>query len=872
MPITTSKEDIINAVNKNDVTIITAETGSGKSTQVPQYLAECGYSVIVTQPRIMAAKTLAARVSFEMNVQLGHEVGYRTGYDKCYSEQEGKICYVTDGLQLIKTIFEEDISKSRVLIIDEIHEWNLNMEVLVAWCKMMVGKWNTKVVIMSATMDTMELKDYFNNCKTSVISVVGKSFPVSVEGRSESDLIPAITENIKNGKNILVFVPGKREIAEITEKLEETNQDKNAVILPLHGELDWSEQAKCFENYSIPKVIVATNVAQTSITIPDIDVVIDTGKARITIAEDGIQGLFLKDISKADILQRKGRAGRTKEGTYILCSDTLLAKRDEYTVPEIQRSILSRVVLQLSAIKIDAETMDFFHQPPIESIKAAKKELIVLGAMDQECKITPMGHQISKIPLAVNLARMVVEAKKFGVVKPVITIASIVEMGGLLSKEGDYSNFTTESKSDLLAEFDVWQKLQELGIIDFEDKGINKKNFFRIKNHIKKLSSVLQKDFLILEDGRNYKDREAILKCCLIGWSHNVFIKSYFDRWTGTDEQDYRISRNSCTYCNAGMYPAIVGIPKIIEYKDRWSTNTKLLLVNFVTGLTKEQIFEMFPSEIVTKYDYEYDNDTDSVKVKTYKSFKGNPIETTFEIVSNHPRLEELRNEYRQEHSDWQKTVVIEGKEYPVLYSDWMPRVLLDEKTVNTMTTEEVFLENGRKVCLTCGYDSASTLSMLKHKMKLTNIRICENKLRAKVATLQASTLTKVIINKEYIGPIDISCGSAEKRFTYGGLVCDRNQYYFELFDSEDEAEKNTKEVLQILFMKEVERMYTPKKFSHLNTGKKKAKLTEEEKKTMEEFFKFAEEISANTTVDNCNENLEFLEEYFNELKNVFVA
>ena len=325
LPIANYKNDIIEAVNSHYFTIVSAETGSGKSTQIPQYLAEHYNRVIITEPRIMAAKTLAKRVAEEMQEQLGEKVGYKTAYDKC-SSPDSKIVYCTDGLQLIKTIFSQDTENKNILIIDEVHEWNLNIETLIAWCKFMEGKWNTKVVIMSATFDTIKLAEFLGD-DVAVLNLPGNLYDVTIEEREEFMLVGTIIENVNKHKNVLVFVAGKKEIHDVMERLGD--EKVNATVLPLHGEMDWEDQKKCFNHYSNPKVIVATNVAQTSITISDIDVVVDTGLARISKVEDGIQGLFLSNISYSDIIQRKGRAGRTKEGKYFLCSDRSIASRNK---------------------------------------------------------------------------------------------------------------------------------------------------------------------------------------------------------------------------------------------------------------------------------------------------------------------------------------------------------------------------------------------------------------------------------------------------------------------------------------------------------------------------------------------------------------
>lgn len=292
-----------------------------------------------------------------METTLGETVGFRTALERKDSKNTS-ILYCTDGLELVRSLTDTK-NKPKVLVIDEVHEWNSNIETLVGWSKKKIQEgWCTKVVIMSATLEKESLSEYFGEDVYS-FDVPGRLYPVSFEQRSEESLIPAITEMASEGRNTLVFVPGKKEISEVIKKISSNNV--KAKVFPLHGELDSEEQKKCFYSYSIPKVIVATNVAQTSITIPDIDAVVDTGKERRLETYNGIQGLFLRDTSKADCMQRKGRAGRTKEGKYILCSNTYFEEREEFSVPEIQRCLLEQTVLRLATIGIDAVEFPFFH-------------------------------------------------------------------------------------------------------------------------------------------------------------------------------------------------------------------------------------------------------------------------------------------------------------------------------------------------------------------------------------------------------------------------------------------------------------------------------------------------------------------------------
>ena len=311
LPIAAFRNEIVDAIQINPVTILTAETGAGKSTQVAQYLLEEGCNLVTTQPRRLAARTVAERVADEYDTPLGEIVGFRTAYERKDSDAT-RCLFVTDGLALVRELMGRG---PQVLVIDEVHEWNLNIEVLVAWAKHQMKRGvDFKVVLMSATLEAQRLSDYFDGAP--VIDVPGRTFPVEELAPSGSKLEDDVVKLLRQGRNVLVFQPGKREIEETVSYLQGLS-DLNAEILPLHGGLTPDEQKKCFRSYGRPKCIVATNVAQTSITIPDIDGVVDSGLERRQELRDGVEGLYLGAISWADREQRKGRAGRTKSGVYI---------------------------------------------------------------------------------------------------------------------------------------------------------------------------------------------------------------------------------------------------------------------------------------------------------------------------------------------------------------------------------------------------------------------------------------------------------------------------------------------------------------------------------------------------------------------------
>ncbi len=463
LPVYARRDDILASVDRNQVTIVVAETGAGKSTQVPQFLAEHGYrKVIVTQPRILAARNLSARVRQEYSWRMGRDctalVGYRTAMERD-DGPENIILYCTDGLQLVRELTGSGINESQVLVLDEIHEWNENMEVLVAWAKKRcLEEPNFKVVLMSATIEADKLAEYFG--APVPISVPGRTFHVAK--RHGSELVSEIVQQLQAGpRNLLVFLPGKAEIESVAEATQ--NKLNRAVpIIPLHSQLEPELQQRAFLSYPSGKVILTTNVAQTSITIDDIDVVIDSGLERRAEVRSGVEGLFIAEISQADCLQRAGRAGRTKEGRYILaklgsmpCSP--LEERPPYGVPEIMRKHIDRLVLRLANIDIDIESLEFYHSPSNKTVKLAKRTLVSLGALTPAGEITPIGRKMERFPVESSYARMLVEADSLSDLtrSRLATIIAIQEVGGIVKGSTRYSGwrrYTNQTRSDLLAQ------------------------------------------------------------------------------------------------------------------------------------------------------------------------------------------------------------------------------------------------------------------------------------------------------------------------------------------------------------------------------------------------------------------------------------
>ena len=535
LPISDYRQQILHSIDLNQVTIITAETGAGKSTQVPQYLLEHGYrKVIVTQPRILAARNLSARVREEWlqrhQADAPTVVGYRTAHERDDNE-ETAILYCTDGLQLVREVTGAGTGRQQVLVLDEIHEWNQNMEVLVAWAKKRCQEDDHfKVVVMSATIDADSLAAYFGAGRP--ILVPGRNHTILM--RRSEDLVEEIVRHLeKRAQNILVFLPGKSEIESVASRISEVAEAEGVPVIPLHSQLEADVQQLAFESYPHGKVILSTNIAQTSITIDDIDVVIDSGLERTSEIQNGVEGLVIAQVSRADCLQRAGRAGRTKKGEYVLTPyDRMpceaLKNRPAYAIPEIMRTHLDRLVLRLANVGIDIEELEFFHAPTLEAIQDAKRILKNLGAMTSEGVVTSIGKRMEKFPVESRYARMLVEAEYSSdtLRQTLSMIIAIQEVGGIV-KNGSrflgWMRFTSNRRSDLLAQYDVYLALPAIDPETFEELGIVSKSVDKAAEVQQRLSYELGLGAFELESILELEEVE-LMRCIVAGQIDQVWV------------------------------------------------------------------------------------------------------------------------------------------------------------------------------------------------------------------------------------------------------------------------------------------------------------------------------------------------------------
>jgi len=546
LPVHDYRVPIVTAVQQSRVTILTAETGAGKSTCVPLYLADAGFYVIVTQPRRLAVRSLAEYMAEVTDGYVGGYVGYHLSEEQ-FSGPDTRILLCTDGLQLVRELVGHGIRGTEtILVIDEVHEWNVQLETLIAWSRFRLEQGaGFRLLLMSATIDFELLKKYFGQ-DTPVITVPGRQFPVERRQTHAAALIDEVQRLAESGRKILVFQPGKREVRMLVEELE-TRLRHNAIVLPLHADLELEQQRACFEAppQGWGKVVVATTIAQTSVTIPDIDAVVDCGFDRSTDTVDGIEGLYMRLTSHADLDQRAGRAGRTKPGTYVLCSDQTMEERPLFSQPDILRSRLDQVVLRLACQGVDASTLQFVHQPEPSSILEARRLLVLLGAMSEKGKVTVIGQRIAGLPVCVRYGRMLVEAEHLGVVEEVMIITACLESGEmrLARQPGEHlaawRHRTLERRSDLLAILDLWRLAHRLvshGHVgqggregDLIAIGIQPKNFFRSKELRRRMIEVLGQDFRQTSATFESDDarRKVILQACLSGLVDLRF------RWNG---------------------------------------------------------------------------------------------------------------------------------------------------------------------------------------------------------------------------------------------------------------------------------------------------------------------------------------------------
>ncbi len=530
LPIIAKKDEIIHAIKGHSVIVVSGETGSGKTTQLPKFCLEAGRGVAgiigCTQPRRIAAVTVAHRIAEELGEAPGRSVGYKIRFHERFNKDQSYIKVMTDGILLAELQHDRYLNAYDTLIVDEAHERSLNIDFILGVLRGLLKKRKgLKLIITSATIDTEKFSEAFDHAP--IIEVSGRMYPVEVhylqdtaEGDAdESTYVEKAVEAVDRiaGKpgagDMLVFLPTEQDIRESCEVLE-GRKYRATKILPLFGRLSAADQMKVFAPFSGRKIIVATNVAETSITVPGIRYVIDTGLARISRYDPRSRttALPILPISKSSADQRKGRCGRMENGVcFRLYSEADYNGRERFASPEILRANLSEVILRMTALKLgDVKTFPFIDPPPAKQIKDGFDLLVELGAIEPvdpkkkagaRFRLTPQGRLMAKIPIDPRLSRMLIEADRRGCLNEVAVIASGLTIADPRERPEDdrdkadaaHARFV-DPASDFISLYRIWEAC-------FKESG-SEKPFIRARD----LKSFCKTNYLSFKRMREWQD------------------------------------------------------------------------------------------------------------------------------------------------------------------------------------------------------------------------------------------------------------------------------------------------------------------------------------------------------------------------------
>ena len=498
LPVHEKLDEIKKAIAENQVTIICGETGSGKTTQLPKICLELGRGAAGlighTQPRRLAARSVAERIAEELKSEIGSAVGYKVRFTD-HTSRDACVKLMTDGILLAETQTDRYLTAYDTIIIDEAHERSLNIDFLLGYLKQLLPRRpDLKVIITSATIDAERFSQHFNGAP--VLEVSGRTYPVEIlyrpltskdEDDAEVELTDAIVdaadELARHGEgDILVFLPGEREIREAAEALRKSTLRRNDEILPLFARLSHAEQHKIFHPSGAKRrIVLATNVAETSLTVPGIKYVIDTGLARVKrySARAKVEQLHVEKISQAAARQRSGRCGRVSAGVCIrLFSEEDFNSRPEFTDPEIVRSNLAAVILRMASLNLgDVAAFPFLEMPDSRYINDGFQVLLELGAVNEHNGLTKLGEQMARLPIDPKIARILLAAKKHDCMAEILVIASALSIQDPRERPLEARDAAakaherfTDKQSDFLTYLNIWDSFQRE-----RDKGLSNK-------------------------------------------------------------------------------------------------------------------------------------------------------------------------------------------------------------------------------------------------------------------------------------------------------------------------------------------------------------------------------------------------------------
>jgi ATP-dependent helicase HrpA len=482
LPISARTSDIVAALEQHQVAIVVGATGSGKTTQLPKLALEMGRGgnkqIGVTQPRRIAATSVAARVAEELDCELGQEVGYQIRFED-HTSRNTWVKFMTDGILLAEIQGDRRLSAYDTLIIDEAHERSLTIDFVLGWLKRILPERpDLKVIVSSATIEADRFSEFFGGAP--VIQVEGRTFPVEVlyePPAEDTDLPDAVADAVANVTSldprgdILVFLPGEREIRE-TEQALNARKLWHTVVQPLYSRLSAGEQAKVFASIPQRRVILATNVAETSLTIPGIVYVVDTGVARLSRYDPrtGTTRLQIEAISQASADQRKGRCGRVRDGICVrLYTEESFAARPAFTDPEMKRTGLAGVILRMKSLGLgEVEDFPFLDPPHSRSISEGYRVLQELSALDDERALTPLGQKLARFPVDPRIGRMILAGAEHGCLAEILVLAAGLNIQdprerprGLEQKVDQLHQRFRDERSDFVGILKLWTFVRE---------------------------------------------------------------------------------------------------------------------------------------------------------------------------------------------------------------------------------------------------------------------------------------------------------------------------------------------------------------------------------------------------------------------------
>ncbi|MGC4088124.1 MAG: ATP-dependent RNA helicase HrpA [Polyangiaceae bacterium] len=482
LPISARVADIVQAIERHQVVIVVGATGSGKTTQLPKIALEMGRGgkrrIGVTQPRRIAATSVAARVASELQCALGQEVGYQIRFEDRTSRRT-RVKFMTDGILLAQIQGDRLLREYDTLIIDEAHERSLTIDFVLGWLKRILPERpDLKVVVSSATIESERFAEFFEGAP--VLQVEGRTFPVDVlyePPADDVDLADAVADAVANISSldprgdILVFLPGEREIRDSERALGQRNL-RHTVVLPLYSRLSAADQNRVFSSIPQRRVILATNVAETSLTIPGIVYVVDTGQARLSRYEprSGTTRLQIEAISRASAEQRKGRCGRVRDGICIrLYDEASFEARPAFTDAEMRRTGLAGVILRMKSLGLgEVEDFPFLDPPSARAVSEGYRVLQELGALDEERNLTELGHELAAFPVDPRIGRMILAGAEHGCLPDMLALAAALSVQdprerprGLEQKADQLHARFRDERSDFVGLLKLWDFIND---------------------------------------------------------------------------------------------------------------------------------------------------------------------------------------------------------------------------------------------------------------------------------------------------------------------------------------------------------------------------------------------------------------------------